>query len=451
MTTRTLIRGGHVVTLDEETGNLPGGDVLVEAGRIEAVGHDLGAVDASVVDARGTIVAPGFIDTHRHTWQSVLRGMLPDCTLDRYLAVVGGVVGPGFEASDIYAGNLLGSLEALNAGITTLVDWSHCNNTPEHADAGIAALRETGGRAVYAHGTPAHAQWWVASDLPHPDDARRVREQHFSSDEDLVTFAIAARGPGITTSAVVEHDWRLARDLGARISVHVGMRITGMHVHAVEELHRANLMGSDTTYVHASDSTDAELDLIAATGGTLSIAPYVEMLMGHGHPPVGRSLRMGLAPSLSIDVATSVPGDMFTQMRTALVQDRIGAFGPDVDVAFAPTLSHTAVLQMATVNGAAACGLVDRVGTLTPGKEADIVLIRADAVNTMPLVDPVATVVTSADTANIDTVLVHGRVVKRHGLLVDVDLARVRDLAENARDRVMRRAQAVAPADLVPV
>lgn len=440
MTHRTLITGGHVVTLDPAIGTIAGGDVLIEDGRIIAVERHVHAIDAETIDATGTIVIPGFIDTHRHTWETVLRGMLPDCTLDGYLANVAGSVGPAFEPSDIFAGNLLGSLEALSAGITTLVDWSHCNNTPDHADAGIAALRETGTRAMYAHGTPAHGEWWLGSDRPHPGDARRVRNEHFSSESDLLTFAIAARGPGVTTPAVVDHDWRLARDLDARISVHVGMRITGMHVNAVDELHRAGLMGADTTYVHASDSSDTEMDKIAATGGTLSIAPYVEMLMGHGHPPVGRSIRSGLAPSLSIDVATSVPGDMFTQMRTALIQERIRSFGADVDVAFAPDLSHTDVLQMATVNGAAACGLSKRVGSLTPGKEADIVMIRSDAVNTMPVVDPVATVVTSADTSNVDTVMVRGRIVKRHGQLVDTDLARVRDLAENARDGVLHRA-----------
>ncbi|MET0931694.1 MAG: amidohydrolase family protein [Aeromicrobium sp.] len=440
MTHRTHITGGHVVTLDPTIGTIADGDVLIEDGTIIAVGTGLHAIDAEVIDASGTIVVPGFIDTHRHTWETVLRGMLPDCTLDGYLASVAGSVGPAFGPADVFAGTLLGSLEALSAGITTLVDWSHCNNTPQHADAGIAALRETGTRAMYAHGTPAHGEWWVGSDHPHPDDARRVRAEHFSSDADLLTFAIAARGPGVTTPAVVEHDWRLARELGARISVHVGMRITGMHINAVDDLHRAGLMGADTTYVHASDSSDAELDLIAATGGTLSIAPYVEMLMGHGHPPVGRSIRSGIAPSLSIDVATSAPGDMFTQMRTALIQDRIRSFGDDVDVAFAPTLSHTDVLQMATRNGAAACGLSDRVGSLTPGKDADIVMIRSDALNTMPVIDPVATVVTSADTSNVDTVMVRGRILKRHGQLVDVDLARVRDLAENARDDVLRRA-----------
>jgi cytosine/adenosine deaminase-related metal-dependent hydrolase len=238
----------------------------------------------------------------------------------------------------------------------------------------------------------------------------------------------------------VLRDWRLARELAARISVHVGMRVTGMQTSAVAELDALGVLGPDTTFVHANTSTDTELAMIAESGGTVSVAPYVEMLMGHGHPPTGRLRERGIAPSLSIDVATSVPGDMFTQMRTALVQDRIRTFPVhDIGAPFDPTLTHHDVLEMATRHGAAACGLEHRVGTLTPGKAADVVLVRADAVNTMPVVDPVATIVTSADTANVDTVLVAGEVRKRHGRLVGVDLARVRDLAETARDAVLAR------------
>jgi 5-methylthioadenosine/S-adenosylhomocysteine deaminase len=442
MSRKLLITGGHVVTLDPAVPVGPGTDVLVEGGQIVAVGTDLAGVDAEVVDASGTIVLPGFVDTHRHTWETVLRGMLPACTLDEYLWHVAGVVGPVFEPGDVYAGNLLGSLEAINAGITTLLDWSHINNTPDHADEGIRALRESGIRAVYAHGTPAQMDWWVGSSYNHPSDARRVRDQYFSSENDRLTFALALRGPGVTSPQVVEHDWRLARDLAARISVHVGMRITGVHTSAIDELHEAGLLGPDTTYIHASTSTDRELARIAESGGTLSIAPYVEMLMGHGHPPIGRALDQGMAPALSVDVATSVPGDMFTQMRTALAQDRIRAFAPDSpDIPFSPTLTAIDVLRMATTNGAAATGLDHRVGTLTPGKAADLVLLRTDAINTMPVIDPVATVVTSADTSNIDTVIVDGTIRKHRGRLLGVDLNRVRDLAETARDGILGRAR----------
>lgn len=434
--TRLLVRDGILVTLDPALGTLPGTDLLVEDGTIAAIGRDLPVTDAEVVDAGGTVVIPGFVDTHRHTWETVARGALPACTLDHYLHRVTGVIGPAFRPEDVHAGNLLGALEALNAGITTLVDWSHCNNTPEHADAGVAALREAGLRAVYAHGTPVGREWWAGSGLEHPD-ARRVRARYFSSDDSLLTFALAARGPGVTRPEVCVADWTLARDLDCRITVHAGMRITGAHVRAVDELDRAGLLGPDTTYVHATTSTDAELEKVRRSGGSVSVAPYVEMLMGHGPPPIARLVERGLAPSLGVDVATSVPGDMFTQMRTALVSGRISSFGDDVDVPFASALTHVDVLRFATLAGAQACGLGDRVGSLTPGKAADLVLIRADGVNTMPVVDPVATVVVSADTANVDTVIVGGVVRKRAGTLVGVDLPTLRATVERSRDHVL--------------
>lgn len=437
MSIKMVIKNGFVVSLDPSTGDRPHTDVLVIDGKIAEIAADISMDGAEVIDATGCIVMPGFVDTHRHTWESALRGSMPSCTLDDYLSTVIGAFGPAYQPEDIYIGNRLGALEALNAGITTLVDWSHCNNTPDHADEGIRALRDSGIRAMYAHGMPAGAEWWFDSALNHPEDARRVRETHFSSTDDLLTFALALRGPGVSRPDVVRNDWALARELEARITVHVGMRITGVHGSPIQDLADAGLMGADTTYIHATTNTAAELKHIAASGGSTSLAPYVELLMGHGHPPITALRELGIETSLSTDVATSVPGDMFTQMRTALAYDRIQAFGDDVDKAFAPALQHWDVLRSATIAGARACGLEDRIGTLTPGKDADIVLLRADAVNTMPVVDPQATIVTSADTSNIDTVLVRGAIRKRHGKLVDVDLAALLSKVEASRDRIL--------------
>jgi cytosine/adenosine deaminase-related metal-dependent hydrolase len=383
---------------------------------------------------------PGFVDTHRHTWQTPVRGVLPSCTLDQYFAGMLDNIGIQYRPEDVYIANLMGALEALNGGITTLLDWSHVNNTPEHADAAIHGLAEAGIRAIYGHGVPVGADWWSYSSKPHPEDIRRIRKEYFQSDNQLLTLALAARAPGNTTPDVAKHDWALARDLGIRISVHVGMRLTGVHVNHVMSLNELGLMGPDTTYIHCTDSTDEELDLIAKSGGTASVAPYVEMLMGHGVPPTGRLVARGVRPSLSIDVVSSVPGDMFTQMRTALVQERILAFTETPDTAFAPTLTHRDVLEFATIDGARACALDNRIGTLTPGKQADIVLIRTDQVNTAPVVDPVATVVIAADTSNVDTVFVAGRIVKQHGRLTRVDLARLLDRLDDARDHLLANA-----------
>ena len=420
---------------------MPNSDVLIDGEKIVAVGPDLSAgPHANVIDARHRIVMPGFVDTHRHTWQTPVRGVLPSCTLDEYFAGMLNNIGVQYRAEDVYIANLMGALEAINAGITTLLDWSHVNNTPEHADAAVAGLTEAGIRAIYAHGVPVGVDWWAYSSREHPEDIRRIRKTYFQSDDQLLSLAMAARAPGNTTPEVATHDWKLARDLGIRISVHVGMRLTGVHVNHVLTLNQLGLMGPDTTYIHCTDSTDEELDLIAKTGGSASVAPFVEMLMGHGVPPTGRLVARGVRPSLSIDVVSSVPGEMFTQMRTALVQERILAFTETPDTAFAPTLTHRDVLEFATVDGARACALDHKVGTITPGKQADLILVRTDQVNVAPIIDPVATVVICADTSNIDTVFVAGRILKHNGQLLRVDMPRLLQRLNEARDHLLSNA-----------
>jgi cytosine/adenosine deaminase-related metal-dependent hydrolase len=437
---RLVIRNGFVVSMDSKLGDVPNADILVADGKIVDVGHGLDVSDAEEVDATGMIAIPGFVDTHRHTWQTPVRGVLPCCTLDEYFAQLLGKIGLNYRPEDVYIGNLAGSLEALNAGITTLLDWSHISNTPDHSDEAIRGLQEAGIRAVYAHGVPGDSSWWAYSDNKHPEDVRRIRDRYFSSEDQLLTLALATRAPGNVTPEVAKHDWELARELGARISVHVGMRLTNVHVRHVLGMHELGIMGPDTTYIHCTDSTDEELDLIASTGGTASVAAYVELLMGHGRPPTGRLLARGVRPTLSVDVVSSVPGDMFTQMRTALVYERILAFTDTPDEPFAPTLGHRDVLEFATIDGARACGLDDKVGSIAAGKQADLVLIRADQVNVAPMIDPVTTIVVCADTSNIDSVFVAGRAVKRNGQLVGVDLPRAFSLLEQSRDYLLELA-----------
>ena len=359
---------------------------------------------------------PGFVDTHRHTWQTPVRGVLPSCTLDHYFAVMLGQVGGFYRPEDVHIGDYAGSLEALNAGVTTLLDWSHISNTPDHSDAAIQGLKDAGIRAVYAHGMPTGGEWWSFSDLNHPEDIRRIRDTYFSSDDGLITLAMAARQPGNSNFDVAKHDWALARELDIQISVHVGMRLHNLHYQPVKDMHDLELMGPDVCYIHMTDLTDQELDWIAETGGKASVAPYVEMLMGHGPPPIGKLLARGVRPSLSVDVVSSVPGEMFTQMRTALAYDRILAFTdtPD-DRLRADAHAYATCSSSRRSTARARARSTTRSARSRPASRRTSCCCRRDAINTAPMLDPLGTIVVFSDTSNVDSVFVAGRAVKRNG------------------------------------
>lgn len=442
MTDRVLLRGGHVLTMDPVLGDLRPGDVLVSGGRIEAVGPRIGAEDAAeVIDVTGKIVIPGFVDTHRHTWETAIRGCAPDVSLDGYIDLVKFTFAPAFEPDDVYASNLAGALECLNAGITTLVDWSHINNTPQHPDAAIRALREAGIRAQYAYGcaNSPHGEHWNDSTIPVPDrDVRRVRETYFSSDGGLLSMALAARGPGFCVPGVVREEFTTAGDLDIPVTMHTAMGQAAGRYGMVRQLCEMGLLREGTTYVHACHLTDEEWKLVAGSGGHISVAPQVELQMGHGWPPVTKALSFGLPPSLSADVVTSAPGDMFTQMRAAFAAERARAHAASWDGG-GGMLTARQMLQMATINGARGIGMGDRTGSLVPGKQADIVVVDATAINVAPVNDPVAAVVNCADPSNVEHVLVAGTFRKRDGRLL-ADIARARSLTEAARDAVLARA-----------
>jgi cytosine/adenosine deaminase-related metal-dependent hydrolase len=445
MSNRTLIRGGHVLSVDPEVGDLPSGDVLIEDDTIAAVQPQIDA-DAEVIDASGFIVIPGFVDTHRHTWEASIRGCAPNATLDDYFVEVLDTFAPLYRAEDVYAANVAGSLECLNAGITTLVDWSHINNTPDHPDAAIRGLQETGIRAQYAYGSAntSLADYWFNSSIAIPaDDVRRIKNTYFSSDDGLLTMALATRGPGFCQDDVVKAEWGMARELGIPITVHVAMGRLAGRFGMVKQLHDLDLLGSDTTYIHCCYFSDEEWGMVRDSGGTISIAPQVEVQMGHGWPPVVKTLEYGLRPSLSIDVVTTVPGDMFTQIRAAFGAERArkNAIFWEANEPAEGLLTARQMLEFATINGAYVAGLEDRTGSLTPGKKADVVLIDGRALNIAPIIDPVAAVTLCADVSNVDTVIVNGEVKKRGGkLLADVDKAR-REV-EASRDYLAEQAAA---------
>lgn len=419
---RVLLKGGVVLTMDPKLGDFDRADVLIEGGKIVAVGPNLQAA-ASEVDASNMIVMPGFVDSHRHIWQGQLRNVLPNGRLDPdYFRDIGGTARRVYRPDDVYAGDLLSAWGALNAGITTLLDWSHISNTPEHSDAAIRGLQESGIRAVYAYGTGA-----AGPKNQYPSDVKRLRRQYFSSEDQLVTLAIA--------TAFDPAHWAAGREIGAPITLHANG--TG------QLLPLAKSMGPDVTYIHCCNLSAAEWKLIADSGGGVSIAGPVEMEMGHGVPPFQPALDLKIPLSLSNDVETEVPSEFFTQMRTAFLLQRMLIFQRERagEKSAPPLMTVKQIVEIATLGGARVNHLDRRVGSLTPGKEADVIMLKANAINVMPLNHAYGAIVLGMDTSNVDTVFVGGTVKKWKGELVGVDVARLRRIAEQSRDWVLSQAK----------
>ncbi|MEV0485718.1 amidohydrolase family protein [Streptomyces sp. NPDC050508] len=417
MTKKTLLTGGTVVSMDPAVGDLERGDVLIEDGVIVEVAERVDAPDAEVIDATDRIVLPGFVDNHRHSWQTAFRGVGADWTFPEWALAMHGTVKPHYRPEDVYAGTLLGRLEALHSGVTTMLDWYHVAQTHAHEDAAVAALRDAPGRSVFCLG----AGWGTPDSVD--ADIRRVRADLTGdglSGDGLVTMAFGLRGPDDTGMDTVARELKLAAELGLRTSLHIEAAGT------VTDLHEHGLLRDTTTFVHANGISDEELRMLADAGASLSISPDVELKMGFGSPVTGRALAAGLRPTLSIDDVPSVGGDMFSTMRTAFAVQR-GLDGG---------LRSRDLLEFATVDAARSCGLDTRTGSLTPGKDADLVLLRTDDLTVFPVTDPVATLVSAGHPGLVDTVLVAGRVVKRDGVLVGVDLPALRARLLASRDRI---------------
>lgn len=449
MSRRMLLRGGTIIPVSNTPPAEFVGDVLIEDDKIAAIGPalDVSADSAEVVDMTGHILVPGFADTHRHIWQSIFRYAGTDWILADYANAMWRILGPAFEPEDTYLSLRIGLAEALNAGVTQVYDWNHNINSPEHADAAVAAHRDSGARVIFGYGQS--SQTWAqildpaigASIDPPSKDIYRLREQYYSSDNQLITLGLAARGPECSPMNIVAEEARLAADLGLRSCVHVGNGSWG-HMGPIRMMLDAGCEGSTVTWVHCNSVSDAEFDLIRDTGGSVSSATELEQHMGHGHPAIERCLMRGIRPALSVDTCVNVSGDLFSIMRAALssvrgdIHQRRIEEGGDSERVPATTAD---VLEFGTLAGAKANGLGDITGSLEAGKQADIVAIDTVAPNLLPMTYATGSVVMGAHPGNVAAVLVAGRFVKRDGKLVDVDL---RDLAAKAtatRDRLFAR------------
>jgi cytosine/adenosine deaminase-related metal-dependent hydrolase len=425
MPSSILLTNGVVIDTAPAPAVLGTADVLVEDGRIAATGPGLAAPEgAEVIDVSGHIVMPGFVDTHRHTWQAGIRVILPDGTLPAYLDLVLGELAPRYRPDDVFAGTLAGALECLDSGITTLVDWSHIQLGPGHTDANIAALRASGIRAVfgYCHG----------GDGDLGAETRRVRREYFGTPGGPVTMVLAALGPEIAGEERALAEWRTARDLGLPVTAHMGGHGAESAARGLAFLDGNDLMEHPTTYVHANFYTDEALKRIAGSNATVSVAPAIEATLNIGPAPTGRARSAGLPTGLGADTVASGPGDMFSLMRAAHLLERGRPDGAGLDFTTADAL------RMATVEGAEVAGLADVTGSLTPGKQADLLVLRTDTLGVAAAHDPIAAVVLSADTRNVDTVLVGGRIVKRGGALLNQDVPSLLASLTESAERLTR-------------
>jgi 5-methylthioadenosine/S-adenosylhomocysteine deaminase len=418
---RILVKGGCVLTMDPDIGDFEKADILISGSEISDIQQDITPEDdMQIIDASYKIVMPGFVDTHRHMWQGSIRNILPDGLLGDYVQQILGIR-EHYRPDDVFIGNLVSALGAINAGVTTVLDWSHIGNSPEHTDAAIAALEESGIRAVYGFGGGA-----AGPDNQFPDDIVRLRNTHFSSEDQLLTLALAG--------GLNESQWAIARDVDARISVHVNG--TG------QLLPFADLLGPDVTCIHCPNLLDEEWELLAGSGASVSIAGPIEMQMGHGIPPIQQCLDYGIKPSLSVDVETQMPGDMFTQLLSIFTLQRMQILSRQRagEENLPELLSVRDVVEFATRQGAIDNGLGQVTGTLTPGNKADLILLDMKRINVFPVNNAYGAIVHGFDTGNVDTVIIDGKIKKWQGELVDVDLDRILEQAAHSRDYILKEA-----------
>jgi 5-methylthioadenosine/S-adenosylhomocysteine deaminase len=422
---RILIKGAVVLSQDRGVGDFASADILIEDGRIRDLRPNIAMSDesAAVIDGSKRIVVPGFVDTHSHSYQGVLRSIMPNGVLDPdYNRDVQALLTPAFSPADVYAGVLVTALGLIDMGTTAIIDLSQISHTPEHSDACVRALQDSGIRALvaYSRGAGPAAQY--------PQDLLRLQRTYFNSKDQLLTLAL---GLGLDPKLFVA-----AREAGVPAVLH--MRNDSAKL---LELGRAALLRPGDAYIHCTNLNDEAWHLIRDSGGRVSLCPQIEMTMGHGMPAIQQALDLGMRPSLSSDHGVSLAQDFFTIMRTVFTFQRMQIFARRRagEASVPPLITTRDVLEFATLAGARCANLDGKVGSLTPGKEADILLLRADTPSLWPVNNAPGTVVNMMSPANVETVFIAGKVKKWRGSLVGIDWPRVMSMADAARDAVTRR------------
>lgn len=461
MTNRHLIKNACVISVDPGIGTLPRANILIEDDRIAAIGTDVSAEDAVVIDAEGMIAMPGLICCHRHLWMTLLRGYVSDGTWSSYYVETFWGRRPLYRARDNHIAAYAGALEAIEAGVTTVLDFHDCSIAPGNADASLDALEKSGIRAVFSYGlegapnltggTTPELEDLSPTEGWHRSEAKSLRSGRLSSDDALVTMGITTRNIEKLPHHCSEHDLGLARELAARTTTtHAGGGALSMGIPFIENLHRSGLLGPDLLFSHGQSFTADELDILADAG--VKIVVSAESELGQGADPVTwRAREHGITVGLGADSVGSLSGDMFRHMQITLKAGRgsrnriLDAQGiAPIDVA----MTAADMLEMTTMGGARCLNMEDRIGSLTPGKQADIILLRRDRIGMISGAEPEQIAVLQANGLDVDTVMVAGQLRKRHGQLLDVDPLAVQNELDASRAWLT---QAYESVDLAPI
>ncbi|KAJ5950266.1 uncharacterized protein N7479_008679 [Penicillium vulpinum] len=432
------IKGGTVISMEAPDGKpLYNCDILIENDRIKAIGQDLSLPtesNLSTIDAKNCIITPGFVDGHHHMWQHLLRGITVDWSLFGYACHLRSVYGSLYTPDDVYFANYAAALSLINNGVTTVLDHCHVLNSPAHADAAVKGLKDAAIRGTFCYGfyqNPKEPGDFESNatdtfdQAARVDDALRVRQQYFPINDpqsSLLTFGIALNDPPTQSQEDNIGELDLARKLKARLTtVHASVASPGVpKPEVVQNYADAKLMGPDLVFSHGGWMTDGELAAVQTSGAGIVGTPDTELQMGMGYPVVWKAADLGCRTCLGLDITSNQGNDFMAQMRLALQTQR----ARDCDhrtVQRDVRRKAVDVLRMATLGGAEVMNTESLTGSIVPGKKADLVIFRCDDIDTVPVVDPVATVVFHASPKNIDTVIIDGKIVKQDGQLVGVD------------------------------
>lgn len=405
-------------------------DILVKDGIIVSIETSIENPNKyKEIDAKNMLVMPGFVNAHIHTWQTGLRGLAGDWTATNYFRAMHAGLATFFEPEDIYIANLVGALNQINNGVTTLVDWHHCNRTPDHSDAAIDGLEESGIRAVFLHGTPkpdpAPGQPHF-SEVPMPEnEVVRLRSGRMSSSDKKVTMGLAILGPQMAVNEVCMQDFKLAKDMDLVTSMHhSGLQMVGEQAYSMA--YKDSLLGEHINIVHGNELLEKDLEVLTDSGATFTITAEVEMQMSYGNPLSARLLKKNYPFSIGSDIESAYSPDMFAIARTTMQverhflsreeQSKTGQRPHPIPI------TTSDAFDWATINGAKDFRLDDKIGTLEIGKKADITLLRNNDLNLKNSFNPLHSIICYGHPGNVDTVIIEGEIMKQNGKLNFGDL-----------------------------